>query len=221
MKYSSYIDHTLLKADAKQQKVKNLIVEAIKYDFFSVCINPCYVKLAKKYTRGTDVKVCTVIGFPLGANDTKTKLFEAKKAIKDGADEIDVVINIAKLKDKKYNYVEKELKAIRKASGKTLIKVILETTLLTKDEIVRGCEIAIDSGMDYVKTSTGFAGGATVEAVETMKEVCKDKIKIKASGGIRDFESMKALIVAGANRIGTSNGVAIMEEIIKNSSNDR
>lgn len=218
MKYSSYIDHTLLKQDASANEIKNLCKEALKYEFFSVCINPCYIKLAKKYLKGTPVKVCSVIGFPLGANDTKTKVFEAKKAIKDGADEIDVVINIGKFKDRKYKYIEKELMDIVKVSkGKAIIKVIIETCLLTKEEIRTACEIVYGSGVDYIKTSTGFSkGGATVEDVELIKEICKDKILIKASGGISDFEAMKSLIGAGATRIGTSHGVEIMEEIARN-----
>ena len=219
MKYSSYIDHTLLKADASAIEIKKLCQEALKYEFFSVCVNPCNVKLANKYLKNTEVKVCSVVGFPLGANDPKTKLFEAKKAIKDGADEIDVVINIAKLKDKKYKYVEKELANIVKVSkGKAIVKAIIETCLLNKEEIKKACEIVYASGVDYVKTSTGFSKyGARVEDVELIKEICKDKIKIKASGGISDLYTMKALIGAGATRIGTSHGVEIMEEIVKNS----
>ena len=215
MKYSSYIDHTLLKADASEKEIKTLCKEALKYEFFSVCVNPCFVKMTKKYLKDTPVKTCTVIGFPLGANDTKTKVFEAKKAIKDGVDEIDVVINIGKLKDKKYKYVERELESIVKVSkGKALVKVIIETCLLTKEEIRIACEILYASGVDYVKTSTGFSKyGAMVEDVELIKEICRDKVKIKASGGIKDLFTMKSLIGAGASRIGTSNGVKIMEEI--------
>lgn len=216
MKYASYIDHTLLKSDATSKDIKNLCKEALKYEFFSVCVNPCNIRTCKKYLKNTPVKVCSVIGFPLGANDTKTKVFEAKKAIKDGADEIDVVINIAKLKDKKYKYIEKELSSIVKVSrAKALVKVIIETCLLTNDEIKAACEIIYASGVDYVKTSTGFSkSGATVEDVELIKEICKDKIMIKASGGINNLEFMKSLIGAGATRIGTSHGVKIMEEII-------
>lgn len=220
MKYSSYIDHTLLKPDASNKEIKNLCKEAVQYEFFSVCVNPCNIKICKKYLKNTPVKVCSVIGFPLGSNDTKTKVFEAKKAIKDGADEIDVVINIAKLKDKKYKYIEKELSNIVKVSkGKALVKVIIETCLLTNDEIKAACEIIYASGVDYVKTSTGFSkSGATVEDVELIKEICKDKIMIKASGGINNFDFMKSLIGAGATRIGTSHGVKIMEEIVAKTS---
>ena len=219
MKYASYIDHTLLRADATIKDIKELCKEALKYEFFSVCVNPCYIKICKKYLKSTPVKVCSVVGFPLGSNDTKVKVFETKKALKDGADEIDVVINISKLKDKKYKYIEKELSSIVKVcKGRAIVKAIIETCLLTKDEIRTACEIVYASGVDYVKTSTGFSKyGATVSDVEFIKELCKDKMKIKASGGISDFESMKSLIGAGATRIGTSHGVEIMEEIVKNS----
>ena len=155
-------------------------------------------------------------------NDVKTKVFEAKKAIKDGANEIDVVINIAKFKDKKYKYIEKELASIVKVSkGKAIVKVIIETCLLTKEEIIKACEIVYASGVDYIKTSTGFSKyGARVQDIETIKEICKDKMRIKASGGISDFETMKSMIGAGATRIGTSHGVQIMEEIVRNSSKE-
>lgn len=218
MKYSSYIDHTLLRADASTNDIKKLCKEALKYEFFSVCVNPCNIKECRKYLKDTPVKVCSVVGFPLGANDTKTKVFEAKKAIKDGADEIDVVINIAKLKDRKYKYVEKELSNIVKISkGKALVKVIIETCLLSKEEIRAACEIVYGSGVDYIKTSTGFSKyGARVEDVELIKEICKDKIRIKASGDIKDLFTMKTLIGAGATRIGTLHAVEIMEEIVKN-----
>jgi len=219
MKYASYIDHTLLKADATLNDIKKLCKEALEYEFFSVCVNPSHVRVCSKYLNTTPVKVCTVIGFPLGANNTKTKVFEAKQAVKDGADEIDVVINIGKLKEKKYKYVEKELVSIVKAvKGKVLVKVIIETCLLSKEEIRRACEIVYASGVDYVKTSTGFSKyGARVEDVEVMKEIVKDKVLIKASGGINNFETMRNLIGAGASRIGTSHAVEIMEEIKQNS----
>ncbi len=220
MKYANYIDHTLLKPDATIKDIKKLCKEALEYEFFSVCVNPSYVKISRKYLKNSPVKVCSVIGFPLGNNTTKVKVYEAKQAIKDGAQEIDIVINIAKLKDKKYAYIEKELSSIVKASrGKALVKVIIETCLLTNEEIKKACEIIYASGVDYVKTSTGFSkSGATIEDVELIKEICKDKILIKASGGINNFDFMKSLIAAGASRIGTSHGVEIMEEISKNSS---
>lgn len=222
MKYANYIDHTLLRSDALTSDIKKLCQEAIKYEFFSVCVNPCYIKIAKKYLKNSSVKVCSVIGFPLGANTSKTKVYEAKQAIKDGVDEIDVVINIAKLKEKKYRYLEKELNDIVKiAKGNTIVKAIIETCLLTKEEIKIACEIVYASGVDYVKTSTGFSKyGATIEDVELIKEVCKDKMLIKASGGINDFNKMKELIAAGANRIGTSHSVQIMQEIERESLNN-
>ena len=217
MKFASYIDHTLLKTEASSKDIKKLCKEAVEYQFYSVCVNPMYIKDCKRYLKDSNVKVCTVIGFPLGANDTKTKVFEAKHAIKCGVDEIDVVINVAKLKDKKYKYVEKELEAIIKVSqNKVLVKVIIETCLLTSDEIRVACEIVCGSGADFVKTSTGFSKyGARVEDVELMKSVCQDKILIKASGGIKDFDTMENMINAGASRIGTSRGVEIMQEIEK------
>ena len=222
MKYSSFIDHTLLKPEATTSQIKKLCKEALDYEFFSVCVNPSHVKTCAKYLKGTPVKVCTVIGFPLGANTTKTKVFEAKNAIKEGASEIDVVINVGKLKEKKYKYIEKELSSIVKVSkGKALVKVIIETCLLTPQEIKTACEVVYASGVDFVKTSTGFSKyGARVEDVELMKEVVKDKIAIKASGGIGDFETMKSMIGAGATRIGTSKGVQIMEEIKQNSTKE-
>ena len=220
MDYARYIDHTLLKPDATLKSIKRLIDEAIKNEFYSVCVNPCYVKICHKYLKDTPVKVCTVIGFPLGANDIKTKSFEAKMAIKNGANEIDVVINIAKIKDHKYAYIEKELANIIKVSkNKAVVKIIMETCLLTDEEIIKVCELACKCGVDFVKTSTGFSkGGATVAHVELMKQVCGNKIGIKASGGIYSFESMKNLLEAGATRIGTSRGVEIMEEIKEKSS---
>ena len=222
MKYANYIDHTLLKPDATSAQIKKLCKEAATYGFFSVCVNPCHVKTCYKTLKDTSVKVCTVIGFPLGANATKVKIFEAKQAIKDGAEEIDVVINVAKLKEKKYKYIEKELSSIVKASkGKALVKVIIETCLLAPEEIVKACEVVYASGADYVKTSTGFSKyGARVEDVELMKTVVKDKMFIKASGGIGDLETMKSMIAAGASRIGTSKGAQIMEEIKEKSTKD-
>ena len=215
MNYASYIDHTLLKADATSKDIKYLCNEAVEYGFYSVCVNPCYIKAAKKNLKDTGVKVCSVIGFPLGASDTKVKVYEAKKAIHDGAEEIDVVINISKIKEKKFSYIEKELVSIVNAiNKKAVIKVIIETCLLTKEEIVEACKIIYKSGADFVKTSTGFSfKGAQVEDIELMKHICKDKILIKASGGINSLNHMKLLIEAGANRIGTSHSVEIMQEL--------
>ena len=218
MNYANYIDHTLLKADAVEKDIKNLCKEAKEYEFFSVCVNPCFVKTCNKYLKGSSVKVCTVIGFPLGANTTKVKLTEAKKAISDGADEIDVVMNISKFKNKKYTYVENELsKIVALCNKKVLVKVIIETCYLTKEEILKACELVYACGVDYVKTSTGYGtSGAQVEDVQAMKVICKDKLKIKASGGIKTLAQVEQFILAGAERIGTSSGVNIVKEGITN-----
>ena len=214
MHYNSYIDHTLLKANATEKDIKILCKEAKDYEFFSVCVNPCFVKYAKKCLKGTNVKVCTVIGFPLGATTTKTKLFETKRAIAEGVDEVDVVLNIGKFKDKKYTYVGKELaKIVDLCNKKVLVKVIIETCYLTKEEILRACQLVYECGVDYVKTSTGYGSdGAKVEDVKMMREVCKDRLKIKASGGIKTLKQVEEFILAGAERIGTSSGVAIVNE---------
>lgn len=214
MYYNSYIDHTLLKADASEKDIKKLCKEAKEYDFFSVCVNPCFVKCARKHLKGSEVKVCTVIGFPLGANTTKTKLFEAKRAIAEGADEIDVVFNIGKFKEKKYSYVGKELtKIVDLCKKKVVVKVIIETCYLTKEEIIEACKLVYECGVDYVKTSTGYGkDGAVLDDVKMMKEFCKDKLKIKASGGIKTLKQVEEFILAGAERIGTSSGVSIMNE---------
>ena len=214
MNYASYIDHTLLKANATEKDIKQLCKEAKEYGFFSVCVNPCFVKYAAKCLKGTDVKVCTVIGFPLGANSTKVKLFEAKRAIADGADEIDVVFNIGKFKEKKYTYVGKELsKIVDLCNKKVIVKVIVETCYLTKEEILRACKLVYECGVDYIKTSTGYGtNGANVEDVKLMKEECGNKLKIKASGGIKTLEQVEQFILAGAERIGTSSGINIINE---------
>lgn len=219
MNYNNYIDHTLLKADACEKDIKRICKEAKDYEFFSVCINPCYVKYAKKCLKGSEVKVCTVIGFPLGASTTKTKLFEVKKAISDGVDEVDVVFNIGKFKDKKYNYVGKELsKIVDLCNKRVLIKVIIETCYLTKEEILKACELVYECGVDYVKTSTGYGkDGANLDDVKMMSGYCKEKLKIKASGGIKTLAQLESFVLAGAERIGTSSGVQIMNE--KNSQN--
>lgn len=214
MNYCNYIDHTLLKADATEKDIKKLCKEAKEHEFFSVCVNPGFVKYAKKSLKGSNVKVCTVIGFPLGANSTKVKLFEAKRAIADGADEIDVVMNIGKFRERKYNYVGKELaKIVDLCNKKVLVKVIIETCYLTREEILSACKLVYECGVDYVKTSTGYGTkGADVEDVRAMKEICKDKLKIKASGGIKNLEQVEQFILAGAERIGTSSGVSIANE---------
>ena len=221
MNYASYIDHTLLRADATEKDIKVLCKEAKEYEFFSVCVNPCFVSYAKKNLKNTGVKVCTVIGFPLGANSTKVKLFEAKRAIADGADEIDVVFNIGKFKEKKYTYVGKELsKIVDLCNKKVIVKVIIETCYLTKEEILKACELVYECGVDFVKTSTGYgSNGAQVDDVRMMKEVCKNRLRIKASGGIKTVTQVEQFILAGAERIGTSSGVNIVKEGIETSNN--
>lgn len=205
------IDHTLLKQDATYDQIKTLTDEAKQYDFKSVCVNTSYVKDAAKLLEGSDVLVCTTIGFPLGMTTTNTKVFEAKEAIENGAQEIDMVINVGALKDKKYDYVLNEIKAVKEAIGDHVLKVIIETCLLTKEEIVKASELVVEAKADFVKTSTGFStGGATVEDVKLMKETVQDKIEIKAAGGVRSIEDLHAMVDAGATRIGTSGGVKLM-----------
>ena len=213
MNYSKFIDHTNLKQDASINDIKTLCEEAIKFDFMSVCINPCFVKYAHDVLLDSEVKVCTVIGFPLGANTTKTKVYETKQALKDGADEIDMVINVSALKDKKYDYVKNEISKIKKVCKNKILKVILETCLLTDEEIVKACELSLEAKADFVKTSTGFSkGGATVEVVALMRKTVGDKCGVKASGGVKTFEDMQKMIDAGASRIGTSSGVKLLEK---------
>lgn len=212
---NKYVEHTLLKQDATKEDFKKLFNEAKEYNFLGVCINPCYVKFAKEELQGSDIKVVTVIGFPLGANTTDTKVFETKKAISDGADEIDMVINVTKIKDKESNFIINEIKQIKSACNGHNLKVILETDLLTKDEIKTACEYAIQGGANFVKTSTGFVKngvGAKVEDVELMYNTVKDYgLKVKASGGIRDKQKAIDMIKSGATRLGTSSGVKICE----------
>lgn len=212
-KLNKYIDHTILKADAPKSKVDQVLAEAKQYDFMSVCINPVWVSYAVGELRGSDVKVCTVIGFPLGANTSSIKAFEAEKAIIDGASEIDMVINIGAAKDGDWDLVQADIAAVNAVKGNHLLKVIIETCLLTDDEKVKACEAAVSAGADFVKTSTGFStGGATVEDVALMRQTVGPDIGVKASGGVRSFEDAEAMIAAGATRLGTSNGVQIMEE---------
>ena len=209
---NKYIDHTLLKQDARSEQIDVLCAEAKEYDFKSVCINPGFVKQCAANLKGTDVLVCTVIGFPLGATTTASKVFETKDAIENGATEIDMVINVSKLKDEEYDYVESEIKAIKDACGNITLKVILETCLLSKEEIVKACELSVNAGADFVKTSTGFStSGATVEDVALMKKTVGDKAEVKASGGVRSKEDLDAMVAAGATRIGASSGVVIMQ----------
>jgi deoxyribose-phosphate aldolase len=209
------IDHTILKPDITLNQVKEICDEAKKYGFASVCVNSCYIPFVKKELFETEVKVCSVVGFPLGAMSMHAKSEETKRAIYDGANEIDMVINIGALKNGDYRYVENDIKAIVDSAGKGLVKVIIETCLLTNEEKVKVCEIAKISGAHFVKTSTGFsAGGATIEDVKLMKEVAGNALGVKASGGIRDLEKAIAMINAGATRIGTSASVAILKEVI-------
>lgn len=217
MKLNKYIDHTLLKPDASQEQIMNLIEEATEHDFASVCVNPTWVAFAAQALKGTDVKVCTVIGFPLGANTPEVKAFEAEDAIQNGADEIDMVINIGALKSQDYELVEKDIRAVVEAAKGTLVKVIIETCLLTDDEKVKACQIAQKAGADFVKTSTGFSiGGATVADVALMRKTVGPNMGVKASGGARSYEDALAFIKAGATRIGASSGVAIMEGDVAN-----
>ena len=214
MSLASYIDHTLLKNDAKEASIRGLCDEAKLHHFKSVCIQPHYVALASKELKGSDVLVCTVIGFPLGQNTTKIKVEETSVALEDGADEIDMVINLSWVHDREGQKIIDEIRQIKKVCGDGhCLKVILETSMLSPEDIVYACEKSKEAGADFVKTSTGFAangGGATIEAVKLMKQTVGDTMEVKASGGIRDVEKMKAMIDAGATRIGTSSGVAIV-----------
>ncbi|HDX9577565.1 TPA: deoxyribose-phosphate aldolase [Bacillus pseudomycoides] len=212
MNYAKLIDHTALKPDTKKEVIVTLCEEARQHDFASVCVNPTWIETAAELLKGTDVKVCTVIGFPLGANTPETKAFETTDAIVKGATEVDMVINIGALKDKNDALVERDVRAVVEAAkGKALVKVIIETCLLTEEEKVRACELSVKAGTDFVKTSTGFStGGATVEDITLMRKTVGLNIGVKASGGVRDEAGMDAMIEAGATRIGTSSGVALI-----------
>jgi deoxyribose-phosphate aldolase len=211
LNYANIIDHTLLKADTKKEEIVKLCEEAKQYGFASVCVNPTWVQKASEILKETDVKVCTVIGFPLGANTPETKAFEAKNAIKNGATEVDTVINIGALKDKNDELLEQDIRVvIDAAKGKALVKVIIEACLLTEEEKVRACKLAVKAGADFVKTSTGFSlYGATVEDVALMRKAVGPDIGVKASGGVRDLNDLKAMVEAGATRIGSSSSVAL------------
>lgn len=211
---SLMIDHTLLKPDATKEMIKKLCLEAIEYKFGAVCVNPYYVRYCKGLLIDTDVKVATVIGFALGANTKEIKAMETKDAIENGADEIDMVINIGALKSNDYSVVEEDIKSVvNAANNKALVKVIIETCLLTDEEKKTACRLALEAGADYVKTSTGFStGGAKVEDIKLMKSVVGDKLGIKASGGIKDLKTATELIEAGATRLGTSSGIKILNE---------
>lgn len=207
------IDHTLLKPEATEAQIKTLCEEAAKYDFMSVCVNPTWVKKAAELLAGTDVKVCTVIGFPLGANTSEVKAYEVENAIKNGATEVDMVINIGALKGGNDTLVQSDIESVAAVSkGKALSKVIIETSLLTDDEKVRACELAKKAGADFVKTSTGFStGGATLEDIKLMRATVGPEMGVKASGGVRTTEDAHQFIEAGATRLGSSNGLAIVE----------
>ena len=212
MGLNKYIDHTILKAPASSADVQKLCEEAIEHEFYSVCVNGCYVADAKHLLQGTDVKVAAVVGFPLGAMTTASKVFEAKEAIENGASEIDMVINVAKLKDGEFDYVENEIRLIKEAIGNNVLKVIIETCYLTDEEKVKACELSLVAKADYVKTSTGFGtGGATYEDVKLMKSVVGDNAKVKASGGVRDKETAQKYVDLGAERLGTSSGIEIVK----------
>ncbi len=212
MKINKLIDHTALKAVATKDDIEKLCQEAIQYDFKSVCVNPSNVALAAKLLEGSDVLVCTVIGFPLGANTPETKMLETLEAVRNGADEIDMVQNIGKAKEHDYKYIEEEIKMVVSAAGGRTVKVILETCYLTEAEKVACCLAAVRAQADFVKTSTGFGtGGATVSDIVTMRATVGSEMGVKASGGIRSLEDVEAMVKAGATRIGASSGVAIMQ----------
>lgn len=212
MNFAKMIDHTLLKTDATKVEVDKLLSEAKEYEFASVCVSPIWVKYAHEVLKDSPVKVCTVIGFPQGATPTVVKAFETKNAIENGADEVDMVIPVGFLKDKDYDYVRNDIKGVVEAANGKLTKVIIETCLLTDEEKVVACKLAKEAGADFVKTSTGFStGGATVHDVKLMRETVGPKMGVKASGGVRDKADAEAMVEAGATRIGTSHGVAIVK----------
>ena len=216
MKASKYIDHTVLKPETTKAQILSLCEEAKAHDFASVCVNPGYIKLCAGLLKGTGVDVCTVVGFPLGATSTESKVFETVQAIKDGATEIDMVINISRLKEHDDEYVYNEIKAIKEACGNLVLKVIIETCLLTDEEKVRACVLSKKANADFVKTSTGFStGGATVEDVRLMRETVGPDMHVKASGGVKDSKGFLAMIEAGADRVGASSGIKIMTELGK------
>lgn len=213
MNINKLIDHTALKPNTNKESILKLITEAKTYDFASVCVNPCWVALAHQELKDTDVKVCTVIGFPLGANTTEVKVFETKDAIEKGAQEIDMVINIAMLKDKEYDYVENEIhQIVEAAKDKAIVKIIIETCLLTDEEKIKACELSQKAGADFVKTSTGFStGGATVHDIALMRKTVGAEMGVKASGGVHTHEEALAMVEAGATRIGASAGVKLLK----------
>ena len=213
MKINKFIDQTLLSPVATEGDIIALCNDAKRHDFQTVCVPGCYVPLASQLLKNSTVKVCTVVGFPLGYSSTETKVFEAKNAIENGADEIDMVINMGFLRSRNYVSLLKDISEVKAAIGSHPLKVILEISNLSKNEIIRACEICLDANADYIKTSTGFSkGGATLTAVKIIRKTIKDKAKIKASGGIRDFETAMKYIDLGVERIGTSSGVEIVTD---------
>jgi len=211
MDIAKYIDHTVLAANATQEKIEKLCEEAKQWKFASVCVNTCWTKLCAEKLKGTGVNVCVVVGFPLGAMCTRAKAYEARCAVEDGATEVDMVINIGWLKDRKDDLVENDIREVKKACGDKHLKVIIEACLLTEEEKVRACELSVKAGADFVKTSTGFStGGATAEDVALMRKTVGPDTGVKAAGGIRTFEDAKKMIDAGANRLGCSAGIAIV-----------
>lgn len=221
MNIAKYIDHTILKPDAQKQDIAKVCQEAIENGFYSVCVNSCYVPFVKEQLKGSNVKVTSVVGFPLGAMESSGKALEAKIAIENGADEIDMVINIGALKDQDYDFVGEDIaKVVAVLKPHNILKVIIETCLLTDDEKIKACELAKAAGAHFVKTSTGFStGGATVEDVKLMKQVVGDALEVKASGGIRNADTALKMIEAGATRLGTSASVAIAKGIESGNSN--
>ena len=213
MKINKFIDHTVLSQDADEKKIDKLIAEAKEHDFASVCVNSCWTKKCAEALKYSDVNVCVVVGFPLGAMDTKSKAFETKTAIENGADEIDMVINVGWLKSGRYSDVEDDIREVKKACGDKHLKVIIECCLLTDEETVMACKLSEKAGADFVKTSTGFSkSGATVEDVALMRKTVGDRLGVKAAGGIRDGKTAVAMIKAGASRLGCSAGIKIIEE---------
>ena len=213
MQINRMIDHTLLKPEATREQIKKICDEALEYNFKSVCVNPYWVNFASEILKGSEVYVCTVIGFPLGANTSLLKSFETEEAVKNGASEIDMVLNVGLLKSKEYDLVEEDIKSVVKSAKGKLVKVILETCLLSDEEIIKACELSMEAGVDFVKTSTGFnSEGATTHAVKIMRETVGDKLGVKASGGIRDLKKSMDMIDSGASRLGVSAGIDIIKE---------
>lgn len=211
MSIANKIDHTMLKADSTIETIKRYCTEAKEYGFASVCVNSCHVPFVAKELAGSGVKTCCVVGFPLGAMLTSAKAYEAKACVEAGAEEVDMVINIGAMKDKNFELVKEDIRAVVEASKGAIVKVIIETCLLTDEEKVKACELSVEAGAHFVKTSTGFStGGATIEDIALMRKIVGDKAEVKASGGIRTPEDAQAMITAGADRIGAGNGIVLL-----------